>query len=237
MLPTLEERATLEEVVEGIRATGRDVMIVDDDSKDGTAELADEMAGRDPHVVVLHRLNRRGLGDAVMAGFEEGLALGYRLIFEMDAAGSHQPEDLDRLSQAVRSGGGMALGSRLVSGGSAKHRRWYRRWLTWASNAGCRAALGSRPKDWTTGYRCYSAEVLARIGPRQVRSRRYGFQVELVFLCLALGYPVTEVPIRFRDRLAGRSKLSPADIADALQTIARLARTRRGGSSGRDSEA
>ncbi len=222
VIPTLTSARAREGLVEAVRATGRDVLIVDDASPDGTGQLADELAAADAHVLVLHRERKRGLGDAVMHGFREGLSLGYDLLFEIDADGSHAAADLERLAEAAELNGGMALGSRFVTGGIARHRRWRRSWLSWIANMLCRICLGVQPVDWTSGYRCYPREVLEGIGPGRIRSVRYGFQIELVFWCRKLGYPVTEVPIQFRDRAVGRSKLSAVDMFAALVTLVGL---------------
>jgi dolichol-phosphate mannosyltransferase len=232
VLPTYNERENLERAVSGIRAYGHDVLIVDDASPDGTGALADELATSGPGILVLHRPGKLGLGTAYLAGFRVGLERGYRFLFEMDADGSHDPKDLDRLLVAARTSQGLAIGSRYVRGGATEDWPLERQLLSKAANLYCRAILGFAVHDWTSGFRCYSAEVLRSIGLDEIFSDGYCFQVEMAFRCLRRRFRVLELPILFRDRVAGESKVCSMELREAFWCVlhlrvASLARTER----------
>ncbi len=222
VLPTYNEKLNLEGVLAGVRRLGHDVLIVDDASPDGTGELADSLAASDPGVRVLHRARKLGLGSAYEDAFRIGLAEGTKLFVEMDADGSHLPGDLNAIVSAARSSGGLAIGSRYVNGG--KIVGWpFRRWLlSWAANVYCRVLLGLATHDCTSGYRCYTRELLQHIKLDEVVSQGYSFQIEMVYRARRLGYPVVETPIRFEDRVAGASKVSQGEVRRALWTVLRL---------------
>ena len=222
MLPTYNEVENLEGVVGKVRALGVDVLVVDDGSPDGTGELADRLAAADPGVSVLHRPNKLGLGSAYVAGFQNGLARGYDFMVEMDADGSHLPEHLSPIIDAAERSGGLAVGSRYVAGGSIVGWGPARYLLSWMANVYTRLLLGLRIRDCTSGYRCFPRGVLEHIGLERVVSQGYSFQIEMVFRCIRLGYPVVEVPIRFEDRVAGVSKVSRGEIVRALTGVLRL---------------
>jgi len=171
---------------------------------------------------VLHRPEKLGLGSAYIEGFRRGLAQEADLLVEMDSDGSHLPEHLDAIVEAARRTGGMAIGSRYVPGGSIVG--WDRsRWLlSWAANAYTRFMLGLRARDCTSGYRCYTKQVMESIGLDRVVSQGYSFQIEMVYRCVRLGFPVVEVPIRFEDRVAGESKVSRGEVRKALFAVLRL---------------
>ena len=226
VLPTFNERSNLEQVVAGVRHLGHDVLVVDDASPDGTGELADGLAAADSGVRVLHRERKLGLGSAYEDAFRIGLAEGSALFVEMDADGSHRPQDLDAIVQAARGCGGLAIGSRYIRGGEIVGWPAHRWLLSWAANAYCRILLGLRTRDCTSGYRCYTRELLAQIGLDQVVSQGYSFQIEMVHRAKRLGFPVVEVPIRFEDRVAGASKVSQGEIRRALWTVLRLSLAR-----------
>jgi glycosyltransferase involved in cell wall biosynthesis len=222
VLPTYNESENLERVVAGVRHFGHDVLIVDDASPDGTGEVADRLAGSDPGVRVLHRPGKQGLGSAYHDAFRIGLADGSALFVEMDADGSHLAQDLDSIVDAARGSGGLAIGSRYIRGGEVvgwPAQRWL---LSWGANIYCRVLLGLRTHDCTSGYRCYTRELLEQIGLDEVVSQGYSFQIEMVQRTKRLGYPIVEVPIRFEDRVAGASKVSRGEVRRALWTVFRL---------------
>ena len=222
VLPTYNERDNLERVVADVRAYGCDVLVVDDCSPDGTGEIADRLAQADAGVSVLHRPHKLGLGSAYVQGFRRGLGDGYGLFLEMDADGSHLAEYLPALIADVQRHGGLALGSRYVPGGSIVGWGFLRYSLSWGANVYCRLVLGIRVKDCTSGYRCYSRDLLEKIGLQSIVSQGYSFQIEMLLRCVQLGYPVTEVPIRFEDRIAGKSKVSEGEIRRALLNVVRM---------------
>jgi glycosyltransferase involved in cell wall biosynthesis len=226
VLPTYNERENLERVVASVRHLGHDVLVVDDASPDGTGDLADQLAAADNGVRVLHRERKLGLGSAYEDAFRVGLADGTALFVEMDADGSHQPDDLDALVEAARGSGGLAVGSRYIRGGEIVGWPAHRRLLSWAANVYCRVLLGLSTRDCTSGYRCYTRELLSSISLDEVVSQGYSFQIEMVHRAKRLGYPVVEVPIRFEDRVAGASKVSRGEVRRALWTVLRLSLSR-----------
>ena len=222
VLPTYNEKLNLEKVLAGVRRLGHDVLIVDDASPDGTGELADSLAASDPAVRVLHRPRKLGLGSAYEDAFRIGLAEGTKLFVEMDADGSHLPGDLNAIVSAARSSGGLAIGSRYVKGGTIvgwPPQRWL---LSWAANIYCRVLLGLPTHDCTSGYRCYTRELLQHMKLDEIVSQGYSFQIEMVYRARRLGYHVVETPIRFEDRVAGASKVSQGEVRRALWTVLRL---------------
>ena len=222
VLPTFNERENLERVVAGVRHLGHDVLIVDDASPDGTGKLADELAARDSGVRVLHRERKLGIGSAYEDAFRIGLAEGNALFVEMDADGSHRAQDLDAIVDAARGSGGLAIGSRYMRGGRIVGWPAHRLLLSRGANAYCRTLLGLSVRDCTSGFRCYTRDLLAGIKLDEVVSQGYSFQIEMVHRAVKLGYPVVEVPIRFEDRVAGASKVSQGEIRRALWTVVRL---------------
>ncbi len=226
VLPTYNERPNLARVVNAVRHLGHDVLVVDDASPDGTGVVADELAATDPGVRVLHRERKLGLGSAYEDAFRIGLAEGTALFVEMDADGSHRPQDLEAIVDAARGCRGLAIGSRYVRGGEIVGWPAHRWLLSWAANVYCRLLLGLRTRDCTSGYRCYTRELLEQIGLDEVVSQGYSFQIEMVHRTRRLGYPVVEVPIRFEDRVAGASKVSRGEVRRALWTVLRLSLSR-----------
>ncbi len=222
MLPTYNEHQNLERVLGGVRKLGHDVMVVDDASPDGTGEIADRLAAADPGVRVLHRPGKLGLGSAYEDAFRIGLREGTQLFVEMDADGSHRPEDLAGIVEAARKSGGLALGSRYIPGGAIEGWPFHRWLLSWGANLYCRTLLWLPARDATSGYRCYTRDLLEHIGLDQVVSQGYSFQIEMVYRARRLGYKVVEVPIRFEDRVAGASKVSRSEVRRALITVLRL---------------
>ena len=226
VLPTYNEKDNIERVVTGVRHLGHDVLIVDDASPDGTGEIADRIAEADPGVRVLHREGKLGLGSAYEDAFRIGLAEGSELFVEMDADGSHRSQDLDAIVEGARGCGGLAIGSRYIRGGEIVGWSAERLLLSHAANIYCRALLRLRTHDCTSGFRCYSRELLDEIKLDEIVSQGYSFQIEMVHRTVKLGYPVIEVPIRFEDRIAGASKVSRDEIRRALWTVLRLSVSR-----------
>jgi dolichol-phosphate mannosyltransferase len=224
VLPTFNEAENIEQIVTAV-PDGFRVLVVDDDSPDGTGRIADRMAAGNPRVEVLHRSEREGLGPAYLAGFRHALARQAGYVLEMDADGSHDPRDLTRLLEAVRGGGAdLALGSRYVSGGGITDWSVLRRAT---SRGGCwyaRKVLGLDVADLTGGFKCFAAEVLHAIDFESVRSCGYAFQVELTYRALRAGFRVQEVPITFRDRELGRSKMSVRIAFEAAWLVPQLRR-------------
>lgn len=227
MLPTYNEAANLEPMVRAIlpelsaAADEYRVLVVDDGSPDGTGEIADRLAAELGPIEVLHRTSKDGLGRAYIAGFEHALAGGAELILEMDADFSHDPGDLPRLIAAAREAD-LVLGSRYVEGGGVTNWGALRRAI---SRGGCiyaRAILGVSVHDLTGGFKCFRREVLEALDLSQVRARGYGFQIELTYRALRLGFSVRELPIVFHERRAGASKMSGGIVAEAVWGVPAL---------------
>jgi dolichol-phosphate mannosyltransferase len=222
IIPTYNERENLEEILVRVRASvpDADVLVVDDNSPDGTGEIADRIAGRDMHIHVLHRHQKDGLGAAYIAGFRWALDQGYGAIAEMDADGSHRPEQLPALLGGLAVAD-VALGSRWIPGGEVVDWPWLRQLLSRGGNTYARLALGMTLHDATGGYRVYSSHALRKLEFERVQSQGYCFQVDMVLHALRAGLSVVEVPIRFEQRVHGASKMSMAIIFEALWRITR----------------
>ena len=220
VVPTYDERANLPGVVERLRAAvpDADLLVVDDDSPDGTGALADELTAADPAVHVLHRTRKEGLGAAYVAGFGWGLARGYGVLVEIDADGSHQPEQLPLLLAALEDAD-LVLGSRWVPGGSVTDWPARRSALSRGGNTYVRLALGLRLRDATGGFRAYRRATLESIDLGTVASHGYCFQVDLAWRVARSGGRVVEVPISFVERTQGRSKMSGAIVREALWKV------------------
>jgi glycosyltransferase involved in cell wall biosynthesis len=218
--PTYNERENLSALTGRLRRAvpAADLLVVDDASPDGTGDLADELAAGDPHIHVLHRAAKTGLGPAYLAGFRWGLDRGYDVVVEMDADCSHAPEQLPDLLAALRNAD-LVLGSRWVPGGSVVDWPARRRLLSRGGNAYARLLLGVPVRDATGGYRAYRREVLEAITLDDVASQGYCFQVDLVWRAWRSGFRVVEVPIRFTERVAGVSKMNRAIVAEALWQV------------------
>jgi dolichol-phosphate mannosyltransferase len=229
ILPTFNEAENIAAVVEAARVEleasapgAHRILIVDDASPDGTGAVADRLAGEHEDVEVLHRASRQGLGLAYLAGFRRALAGGATYIFEMDADFSHDPADLGRLLAAVEDGADVALGSRYVDGGGVEDWGLLRRLV---SRGGCvyaRTVLGLPVHDLTGGFKCFRREVLEAIELDNVRSHGYSFQIELTLRAIEQGFVVREVPIVFRDRRHGHSKMSPWIALEAIVVVPAL---------------
>jgi dolichol-phosphate mannosyltransferase len=220
VVPTYNESLNLVPLLERLRRAQPevDVLVVDDGSPDGTGDLAEDMAARDPHVSVLHRTAKEGLGAAYRHGFEVALERGYDVIGEMDADGSHQPEQLQQLLDALRDAD-LVIGSRWVPGGSIVNWPLHRELLSRGGNFYTRHLLGIRVRDATAGYRLFRRTTLERIDLEGVQSAGYVFQADLAFRTLRAGLRVVEVPIEFVERERGDSKMSGNVASESLRRI------------------
>ena len=230
VIPTYNERENLGPIVSRLAAAAPDahVLVVDDGSPDGTGELADKMAAEDDRgrVHVMHRTEKAGLGAAYVAGFEWALERDYDVIVEMDADGSHAPEDLPRMLDKL-AGADLVIGSRYVSGGHTVNWPW-RRWvLSRGANLYANIALGAGVNDITAGYRAYRREVLEKLKLRTVASAGYCFQIDLAWRTLEAGFTIVEVPITFTEREHGVSKMSGNIVQEALVRVTKWGLRRR----------
>ena len=221
IIPTYNERENLEAIAGRVRGSvpDADLLIVDDNSPDGTGELADKLAAGDPRIHVLHRPGKNGLGAAYIAGFRWALDQGYGAIVEMDADGSHQPEQLPDLLSALAHAD-LVIGSRYVPGGRVMNWPRSREILSRGANTYARLMLGIRLRDATAGYRVFRDTTLRRIALDEVESQGYCFQVDLALRTLRGGMTVVEVPITFVERARGASKMSRSVVVEALWRIA-----------------
>jgi dolichol-phosphate mannosyltransferase len=219
-LPTYDERENLAPIVSAIHAVVPevDVLVVDDNSPDGTGRLADAIAARDPRVKVLHRPGKQGLGRAYLAGFGWALERDYGLVLEMDADFSHDPRHLPALLAAAREAD-VALGSRYVAGGGTVNWGLGRRIVSRGGSLYARTILRVPVRDLTGGFKCFRREVLEAIDLPTVECSGYAFQIELTFRALARGFRVVEVPIVFADRRVGRSKMSRRIVLEAMRKV------------------
>ncbi|HEY7045463.1 MAG TPA: polyprenol monophosphomannose synthase [Nocardioidaceae bacterium] len=220
IIPTYNEAENLELVVDRVRASAPalDVLVVDDASPDGTGDIADKIARHDASVHVLHRAEKTGLGAAYLAGFTWGLDAGYDVLIEMDADGSHLPEQLPRLLDALP-GADLVLGARWVPGGRVVNWPRRREWLSRGGNTYARALLGLGLHDATGGFRAFRRTTLEGIDLSDVSSQGYCFQVDLARRTLAAGFRVVEVPITFVERVYGESKMTGEVVREALVKV------------------
>lgn len=221
VLPTFNEADNIVEVLQKLRAVVPEasVLVVDDSSPDGTADLVEEVAEEIGDVLVMRRPAKSGLGSAYRDGFRHGLAAGYDVMVEMDSDLSHDPAALPSLLAAAADGAALALGSRYIPGGSIPDWSWHRRALSRWGNRYAAAVLGIDVNDATSGYRAYRAEALAGIDFHTVQADGYGFQVEMAYRVLASGGRIVEVPISFTDRVRGESKMSSRIVVEALVLV------------------
>jgi dolichol-phosphate mannosyltransferase len=236
VVPTYNEASNLERVIAAARerlAEPRHLLIVDDSSPDGTGEIADRLAAQHPDVSVLHRPTKEGLGPAYIAGFREALAGGAGLIAQMDADFSHDPADLPRLRAAARDAD-VVLGSRYVPGGGVEEWGALRRLISRGGCAYARAVLGVEVHDLTGGFKVFRREVLEAIDLDAISTFGYAFQVETTYRAILAGFHVVELPITFRDRRVGESKMSKRIVLEAAWRVPvlRLARERDDGRAG-----
>jgi dolichol-phosphate mannosyltransferase len=220
IIPTYNESENIEAIMARARASvpDADVLVVDDGSPDGTGKLADSLAEADDHVHVLHRPAKAGLGAAYIAGFDWGLAADYDVLVEMDADGSHAPEQLPRLLTALDNAD-LVLGSRWVPGGAVVNWPTVRKIISRGGNLYTRMALGLPLRDATGGYRAFRRGVLAGIGYDSAQSQGYCFQVDLAWRAVQAGFRVAEVPITFVERERGESKMSGSIVREAFWRV------------------
>jgi dolichol-phosphate mannosyltransferase len=235
VLPTYNEAENIEAIVgaahDMLPASAR-ILIVDDNSPDGTGEIAERLAAAHESVSVLHRDRKEGLGPAYVAGFRQALAEGAGLVLEMDSDFSHAPAYLPRLLEAAESAD-LVIGSRYVVGGGVDHWGAMRRAISRGGSLYARLALGVEVRDLTGGFKCFRREVLEAIDLDTVQSRGYAFQVELTYRAIQHGFKVVEVPIIFRDRRHGSSKMDHSIIAEAIWRVPLLRLESRVGRNGR----
>jgi dolichol-phosphate mannosyltransferase len=222
VVPTYNERDNLEPLLTRLHTSvpAAHALVVDDASPDGTGELADKLAAADGRVRVLHRAGKAGLGAAYLAGFAQALQEHYQVIVEMDADGSHAPEDLPALLAALDDAD-LVIGSRYVPGGRVVNWPAHRSWLSRGGNLYSRLALGVPIRDITGGYRVFRRQVLEELALADVASQGYCFQVDMAWRAVQAGFRVREVPITFTERERGSSKMSHAIVAEALWRVTR----------------
>ena len=221
VVPTYNERPNIADIAQAVTAHGYRLTIVDDDSPDGTGDIADQLSAESPLVSVIHRPYKEGLGPAYAEAFTARIQDGASVLIEMDADFSHDPADLPRLVGAIDRGADLAIGSRYVPGGSTPDWPWLRRFISKGGNIYARTMLGLDVRDATAGFRAYRAESLAKLPYQTAEASGYGFQVEMAWRATQMGMEVVEVPIAFRDRTKGKSKMGAAIVAEAMWLVTR----------------
>jgi dolichol-phosphate mannosyltransferase len=231
VLPTYNERANIEQMLEAVRESVPlcDILVVDDSSPDGTADIAEKTGDRVGQVSVLVRPEKNGLGPAYRAGFAWGIERGYDAFVEMDCDFSHDPAELPSLLAAVDAGADLVIGSRYVPGGAIPAWSFRRKLLSRAGNIYANLVLGLGVADSTAGFRVYKATLLETIGIEDVQANGYGFQIEMTYLSRRVGAVIREVPIHFVDRVAGTSKMSSSVVSEALWLVTTWGLRRIGG--------
>jgi dolichol-phosphate mannosyltransferase len=224
IIPTYNERDNLGPITAAVLAAEPrvDILVVDDNSPDGTGQLADQLASREPRIRVLHREKKEGLGRAYLHAFRWALEQGYAHVLEMDADFSHDPKYLHVLLDAAEGGADLVLGSRYVEGGGTVNWGLLRRLISRGGSLYARSILGVSIRDLTGGFKCFSRRVLEGIDLDQVMSTGYGFQIELTYRALKKGFTVKEVPIVFEDRRVGQSKMSRKIFLEAMTVVWKL---------------
>jgi dolichol-phosphate mannosyltransferase len=221
-LPTYNERENLEPMLRALGDKDVHVLVIDDNSPDGTGELADRLAAELDYVDVLHRERKEGLGPAYLAGFHWALSGDAELVLEMDCDFSHDPNDVPRLIAAVADGADVALGSRYVPGGGVRNWGLLRRVISAGGSLYARVVLDVQVRDLTGGFKCYRRSVLETIELDSIHSKGYAFQIETTYRALRAGFAVVEVPITFADREVGGSKMSKGIVVEAIWKVPRL---------------
>lgn len=221
VIPTYNEKENLPVVVERLRTAMPEghILVVDDNSPDGTGEIADQLSSKDSNIHVLHRTVKDGLGGAYLAGFDWGLAEGYDVLVEMDADGSHQPEQLPLLVKAVEDGADLAIGSRYIPGGKTKNWPVHRQILSRGANLYTKLILGTKINDITAGFRAFRRDALERLNLEDIDSKGYVFQVDLAWRSEQAGFKIVEVPITFIEREIGDSKMDGNIIFDSMTKV------------------
>lgn len=228
ILPTYNERENIEALVRELLSLNRldHIIVVDDNSPDGTGVVVDGLAASDARVIAVHRPSKQGLGRAYIAGFQRALELGSSVVITMDADFSHHPRYIPAMLDLLANGHDVVIGSRYVDGGGTANWGVERRFLSAGANAFARLLLGLHAHDCTAGFRAYRRRVLETVPFQRILSEGYSFLVEMLFHCQRLGFRIGEVPILFEDRRQGRSKINQAEIIKAVGTVFRLARDR-----------
>jgi dolichol-phosphate mannosyltransferase len=225
IIPTYKEKENIEAIIKSISSlnTSFDILIIDDNSPDGTAGIVKNMQPAFPNLHIVERPGKLGLGTAYVAGFKWALENGYDYIYEMDADFSHDPRDLEKLCKACTDeGADVAIGSRYISGVNVVNWPLARVIMSYAASIYVRIVTGMRVMDTTAGFMCYKREVLENIEPDHIRSVGYGFQIEMKFTAWKLGYKIVEVPIVFTDRKLGASKMSGGIFNEALWGVLKM---------------
>lgn len=222
IIPTYNELDNLRPLLEAVfsYAPQCDVLIVDDNSPDGTGQLADQMHDEDPRIHVLHRAGKLGLGTAYVAGFNYSIEHNYDAAFEMDADFSHDPKYLPDFLKAIENAD-LVIGSRYIPGGSTPNWSFTRRCISGSGNIFARFMLHIPVHDCTAGFRCYRREVLESIDINTIQSQGYAFQVEQAYRVMSQGFRITEIPITFMDRRIGQSKMSRKIVIEAFTYVVR----------------
>ena len=223
-IPTYNERENLEAICRAVLAAEprADILVVDDNSPDGTGELADALAHSEPRIQVLHRERKDGLGRAYLHAFRWALEHSYAYVVEMDADFSHDPRTLPRLIDAAERGADLVLGSRYVAGGGTVNWGLGRKLISRGGSLYARSVLGVSVHDLTGGFKCFRRQVLEKLDLTHIRSTGYAFQVELTYRAVHAGFRVVEVPITFEDRRVGQSKMSRRIFLEAVQMVWKL---------------
>jgi len=221
-LPTFNERENIERMLEALEPLDARVLVIDDNSPDGTGEIADRVAATRDDVSVLHRPRKEGLGPAYIEGFRVALADGADYVLTMDCDFSHDPADVPRLVAAGENGADVVIGSRYVPGGGTQNWGIGRRIVSAGGSFYARTLLGVRIRDMTGGFRCFRRAVLETVDLDAIETKGYAFQIELTYRALRQGFTVAEVPIVFTDRTLGHSKMSRAIFLEAVARVPRL---------------
>lgn len=226
IVPTYNERENIEALIKAVMAKSHtEVLIIDDGSPDGTADIVKQLQTQsdfNSRIHLIQRSGKLGLGTAYIAGFKYGLERGYDFINEMDADFSHDPEDLLRLRQACVDGAGVAIGSRYVSGGGTLNWSWLRRCISKGGSYYVKLLTSLPVQDPTAGYICYRSEVLRSINLDKIEFTGYAFQIEMKYVAYKLGFSIVEVPILFKDRVLGVSKMNISIISEAINGVLKL---------------
>lgn len=219
VVPTYNERENLVDLAQAVTQQGFSLLVVDDSSPDGTGELADHLSQNNPRIDVLHRPGKEGLGPAYRGGFDRALSGRAEVVVQMDADFSHDPADLPRLVAALDDGADVVIGSRYVAGGSTPDWPLPRRLVSRGGNFYARIMLGIPIRDATAGFRAFRREALASLPYREAEASGYGFQVEMAWRAHQAGLRVVEIPIMFRDRTRGKSKMGLPIVVEAMRLV------------------
>ncbi|MBU2229221.1 polyprenol monophosphomannose synthase [Patescibacteria group bacterium] len=225
IVPTYNEKDNIEILVRRIAdlsIAGLHICVVDDNSPDGTGVIVDKLINQFPPVMAIHRKEKLGLGSAYIAGFEMALKKGADFVFEMDADLSHNPDDIPRFLEEAEKGNDVVIGSRRIPEGGVENWSMLRNWMSKGAMWFSRTMLGLKTRDVTSGYRCYARRVIESIDWEKIKGNGYSFQEETIYLCEKMGFKVKEIPIMFKDRTYGHSKLSKMEIVNFFITIVKL---------------